>query len=218
MKKPPSAPSTDRPAANPGAYLVLASAGRWSDVFRLAPPVEAVIGRASSNQIVIRSDQASRRHARIEWVGEGWQITDQGSRNGTYVNGQKIEGSVRLNDRDLIEIAGFGITFTHRIEGGSGDVVVDSGQATDDQLTMEVDPASITDRRRHSSYLHARSGSGAGLTSAGANDSAVAASRKLLQLAFTLARAEDAATAIDHVLESIAEQVSFDTAGLYAWE
>jgi Nif-specific regulatory protein len=191
--------------------LVLRSAGRWSDVFRLSPPAQAIIGRASSNQIVIRTEQASRQHARIAWTGQRWSIEDLDSRNGTFVNGQKLTGAAMLSDSDVIEIGGFAITFTPRIEGGIGAVAVstESSQATDDQITMEVDPASITDRRRHSSYLHERAGPATGKN--------VGASRQLLQLAFTLARCEETAPAVDAVLDSLAEQISLDTAGVYVW-
>ena len=105
-------------------------------VFRLSPPAEAIIGRASSNQIVIRSDQASRRHSRIVWTDDGWSVEDLGSRNGTFLNGAKITGVAPLSDLDVIELAGFAITFTHRIEGGRGQPAVSaesSAQATDDQ-------------------------------------------------------------------------------------
>ncbi len=145
----------DRPEQS-GAYLVVQSAGRWSDVFRLSPPVEAVVGRTSSNQIVIRNDQASRRHARIFWNQTQWQIEDLGSRNGTFVNGNKISQPNPLSDKDLIDIAGYTIQFTKSIEGATANADrsgQSSNQATDDQLTMEMDPNAITDRRRHSSYL-----------------------------------------------------------------
>jgi Nif-specific regulatory protein len=207
-------PKPDRAKSNgthAGAYLVLRTAGRWSDVFRLSPPGQAILGRASSNQIVIRSEQASRQHARISWNGKDWMIEDLGSRNGTYVNGQKLQGGTVLTDRDIIQIGGFGITFTHHIEGGIGEAATsaESGQATDDQLTMEVDPASITDRRRRSTYLHEP----AGTTRAGKGTSV--ASRRLLQLAFSLARCEQIPTAVDVVLDALAGQISFDTAGVY---
>ena len=117
----------------------------------------------------------------------------------------------------MVEVAGFAITFTYQIQGGAGDPVQSgSSQATDDQLTMEIDPASITDRRRHSSYLHAHPGSSAG---AGINaHSGTAASRKLLQLAFVLARADKVQRAVDAVLESLCEHVQLDTAGIYIRE
>lgn len=99
-----------------GAYLILRSGSRWSDVFRLSPPATAVIGRSSSNQIVLGSEQASRRHASVVWSDSGWTIQDHGSRNGTRLNGQRIEAAKTLADGDTIEIAGFAIQFTHKID------------------------------------------------------------------------------------------------------
>jgi Nif-specific regulatory protein len=199
---------------------VLRSAGRWSDVFRLIPPAQAVIGRASSNQIVIRNHQASRHHARVEWQGGVWTIIDQGSRNGTIVNGQKIGDQPHpLSHGDVIEIAGFAITFMRRIEGGVGDAASPkfaSSQATDEQLTREIDPGAITDRRRFSSYLHGSTRHGADRASdGGARDSRIAASHRLLQLAFTLARGDEASQSIESVLEELSQNVSFETAGMY---
>ncbi len=194
-----------------GAYLILRHAGRWSDIFRLSPPAEALIGRASSNQIVIRTERASRQHAKISWNRnpQGWQIEDLGSRNGTFVNQQRIDQPHPLSDGDQIEVAGFAITFAVRIEGGIGEPVVSTGssaQATDDQITMDVDAASITDRRRTSSYLHGRSDVGTS-----------APSRQLLKLAFSLARCDDMDQAIEQTFLSLSEQTSFDTAGVYVW-
>ena len=70
-----------------GAYLILRSAGRWSDVFRLSSPKGAVLGRASANEIVIRTEQASRQHARVSWSVDSWILEDLDSRNGTLLNG-----------------------------------------------------------------------------------------------------------------------------------
>ncbi len=207
-------PDSKRPPADRGAYLVLRSAGRWSDVFRLSPPAEAVIGRASSNQIVIRSHQASRQHARIWWDSGAWRIEDLGSRNGTFLNAQRVESAPALDDGDVIEVGGFAITFTRRIEGGVADTSTtqsSSGQASDDQITMEVDAGSITDRRRYSSYLHGR----AQKQVEEATARPAIASHQLLQLAFTLARCEETSRSIDAVLDSLSHNVSFDTAGVY---
>jgi Nif-specific regulatory protein len=197
------------------AYLVLQSAGRWSDVFRLAGHDEAIIGRASANQIVIRSDQASRRHARIAAGQAGWTLEDLGSRNGTFVNGCRVEGRQLLRDQDVITVAGHAITFAHRIDGSStapDDHTASarkSAHATDDQVTMEIDFSSITDRRRRSTHLHSR---------VAPAEETSATSRRLLRLAFTLARAAEPIEAVERVLDSLAEQTDFATAGVYAWE
>ncbi|MGB7325831.1 MAG: sigma 54-interacting transcriptional regulator [Rubripirellula sp.] len=225
QSSPPPSPAADS-AARVGAYLVLRSAGRWSDVFRLSPPAEAVIGRSSANQIVLRSDQASRRHARIHWVGAktadkaapdaepnaaattGWQIDDLGSRNGVFVNSQRIQSPTMLKTGDVVTIAGFAITFTDRIDGAQTSSAPGAvpPHATDDQLTLEIDPASITDRRRESVYLH--SGTATSPAIGGA-------SLPLLQLAFALARENDPVASVETTLECLAANVAIDTAGVY---
>ena len=69
-------------------------------------PLEActlTIGRHSENDIVLRDSSVSRHHACIMREGENLFVTDKGSRNGTIVNGLKVE-SVRLEDGDVIRI------------------------------------------------------------------------------------------------------------------
>ena len=56
------------------------------------------IGRRADNHLVIEADNISRQHLCIERQGEQYIATDMGSSNGTYVNGQRIEGSRLLED------------------------------------------------------------------------------------------------------------------------
>ena len=47
--------------------------------------------------------EVSRLHAQIEPVGSDWIVVDDGlSRNGTYVNGERINGRRRLSDGDRL--------------------------------------------------------------------------------------------------------------------
>ncbi|MEJ8810735.1 FHA domain-containing protein [Variovorax ureilyticus] len=63
----------------------------------LLGPHETKIGRASTNDIVIDVNQVSRVHASI-MVGPAFvTLKDLGSRNGTFVNGVKVETLVLAN-------------------------------------------------------------------------------------------------------------------------
>lgn len=59
------------------------------------------VGRASDRDVVLAQANISRRHARFERRGEGWQLVDEGSDNGSFVNGCAVgpgPASVGVND------------------------------------------------------------------------------------------------------------------------
>lgn len=62
------------------------------------------IGRSDDNDIVIGDRLASRRHAQLEREKGQWIIGDRGSRNGTFVNGQRISDGYVLRDGDEVQI------------------------------------------------------------------------------------------------------------------
>ena len=64
-----------------------------------------LVGRDGSCDIVIPDRQISRYHATLMPVTNGTIIEDLGSKNGTFCNGQKVEGSVLLQDGDLVQVA-----------------------------------------------------------------------------------------------------------------
>ncbi|MDA1273388.1 MAG: FHA domain-containing protein [Verrucomicrobia bacterium] len=55
-----------------------------------------VIGRGVECDVVIKDVKASRKHCRLTRTDGGFVLEDLGSRNGTFVNGEKIEESVTL--------------------------------------------------------------------------------------------------------------------------
>jgi pSer/pThr/pTyr-binding forkhead associated (FHA) protein len=64
---------------------------------------EIVIGRTRDCDIVLDNLAVSRRHARLSRDDDGFHVTDLGSGNGTYLNGQQIDQSL-LKDDDRIAI------------------------------------------------------------------------------------------------------------------
>jgi pSer/pThr/pTyr-binding forkhead associated (FHA) protein len=66
----------------------------------------ARIGRTAGNDVVLAGDaEVSRAHALLEAAGGSWTVVDDGmSRNGTYVNGERVMRHRRLEDRDVLRI------------------------------------------------------------------------------------------------------------------
>ncbi|MHC5057520.1 MAG: DUF4388 domain-containing protein [Planctomycetota bacterium] len=56
----------------------------------LAPGKICRIGRGSGSDVFVPDVGVSRCHADIRWEGDGFVITDLGSANGTFVNGERI--------------------------------------------------------------------------------------------------------------------------------
>jgi phosphatidylserine/phosphatidylglycerophosphate/cardiolipin synthase-like enzyme len=67
---------------------------------------ELAIGRSEENDVVVSDALASRFHARVILDGERCAISDLGSHNGTFVNGQRIERKTKLSEGDIVSIAG----------------------------------------------------------------------------------------------------------------
>src|SRR4029453_11224509 len=87
------------------AYLVIREGTKWTDVYRLVPGRTVTIGRASTNQIVIKDERASRNHAEVFMTGGQWTIRDLDSRNGTVVDGEPIRGDNALTPGSVVRIA-----------------------------------------------------------------------------------------------------------------
>lgn len=63
------------------------------------------LGREGTTNLVLRDAKASRRHASLRALPDGRvELTDLGSRNGTFVNGQQVTGTVVLNGGEEIRI------------------------------------------------------------------------------------------------------------------
>lgn len=72
--------------------------------FLLLEGASATIGRSASNDIHIGESHISRMHAVLTCRGGEFIIDDLDSANGTYVNGQRVEGSSKLEIGDEIHL------------------------------------------------------------------------------------------------------------------
>ncbi|MGD0485462.1 MAG: trypsin-like peptidase domain-containing protein [Gemmatimonadales bacterium] len=68
---------------------------------------------------------ASTRHAAVVLSGDGYAVRDLGSRNGTFVNGHRIEGDTALSDGDVIRCGGRGPEVRVRLVREAAEQVMD---------------------------------------------------------------------------------------------
>jgi pSer/pThr/pTyr-binding forkhead associated (FHA) protein len=62
------------------------------------------IGREASNQIAINDAEISRKHSQLVLQGGKYVLTDLGSTNGTFVNGQRVTGQHVLQPGEVISL------------------------------------------------------------------------------------------------------------------
>ncbi len=85
----------------------------FDETARTAIPVlywENSIGRGKRCDITLNDDTVSREHAVLMRRGEGWIITDTGSKAGVYVNGAKTDGRTNIYLDDKIRIGSTTLT------------------------------------------------------------------------------------------------------------
>ncbi|WP_369137156.1 FHA domain-containing protein [Modestobacter versicolor] len=82
--------------------------GRSAEFLLTGTVTRVTVGRAPANDVALTWDaEVSRVHAVVEWIGGAWTVTDDGlSRNGTYLNGERITGRRRLHAGDAVRVGG----------------------------------------------------------------------------------------------------------------
>jgi len=94
-----------------GPFLLYRDGGGAQVILFLEAPV--TVGRRAERDVALSWDtEVSRLHAQVEPVGSDWVVVDDGlSRNGTYVNGERVNGRRRLKDGDRIVFGETPVTF-----------------------------------------------------------------------------------------------------------
>ncbi len=70
-----------------------------------------VIGRNPEADIALQAPIVSWQHARLDLTEQGHVLTDLGSTNGTYVNGQRLERPCLLREGDVVQIGPFTLVY-----------------------------------------------------------------------------------------------------------
>ena len=90
--------------AGTSAYLVIRLDDGFGDVFPLTAGQRYTLGRATTNNIVLKDDLCSREHAEIYLSDRHWRVRDLNSLNGTRVNNDRLSKEWDLEPNDDIHL------------------------------------------------------------------------------------------------------------------
>ena len=97
-----------------GPALVVRSGGGRSGETFTPEGEETTIGRSPECGVFLDDVTVSRKHAVLRKRDDGrWEMVDQGSLNGTFVNRRRVDSAV-LDDGDEIQIGKYRLTFLQR--------------------------------------------------------------------------------------------------------
>jgi hypothetical protein len=123
-------------------FLVYRDGGGTQQIFTLGEASDRfTVGRGSSNDICLDWDtEVSRVHSELCRIGDDWTVADDGlSRNGTYVNGERVVGRRRLHHGDVLR---FGRTVASYRQPRAADI------AQTDIASDVLDRASLSEAQR----------------------------------------------------------------------
>ncbi|MEX0612497.1 MAG: sigma 54-interacting transcriptional regulator [Pirellulales bacterium] len=204
------------------AYLVIREGSKWTDVFRLVDGESVTIGRAPTNAIVVKDERCSRNHAEVFQAQGQWTLRDLDSRNGTLVDGQRIQHDYGLQAGDIVRIGNSHLAFVHDLSQAfpdshsvlrtaqavqqeeSGDLTVGP---TDDESVLEThEPTTITHRRGQSRFLRTPEEEDVDVSLPKVGRAAA----NLCRIAFELAKATDVVTLANVALDGLFEGTQVD--------
>jgi len=142
--------------------LIIAGPGGDDRVHELVDDVTS-IGRGSSNIIQIKDKESSRKHCRIERDGDTFRLVDLGSRNGTELNGAKVEKQT-LRPNDVIVIGDYRFTYQAPDQVADEDLEATVDVAPISEKDLAVAPASAGPREKPQYVLEVTEGPDKGKT------------------------------------------------------
>jgi hypothetical protein len=101
---------------------------------------QLAVGRGERCEVRIERDpEVSRLHAHLQRLGDDWVIADDGlSRNGTFVNQERLLARRRLHDRDLVRCGNTTLVYRDPVDGERAGTIPATGGP----------PPRLTDRQR----------------------------------------------------------------------
>lgn len=125
------------------------SKANQTEAFPLAEHPQLVVGRDDAAAVRYDPDAdelVSREHLRLAREGEGFSVTDLGSRNGTFVNGVQVAGTASVRPGDTVMLGQGGPEFVFDIEPRPARETVIAAPRSHKATTLSPSLADVPDR------------------------------------------------------------------------
>jgi two-component system, NtrC family, response regulator AtoC len=121
-------------------FYLLVLQGGSSSMFHLPRTGVVLIGRAPEADLQLTDETASRNHAKIITADGAARLHDLGSHNGTFVNGERVEGTRALLSGDVITIGEMTLVLNAQRRAPAAHPILDAA-ALRQRLVEEVERA-----------------------------------------------------------------------------
>lgn len=133
------------------AYFVVTRGSDLNHRFSLDPSIENKLGRGLGCQVLISDPLSSRVHATVRYQASQWILTDSGSRNGTLVNGSKVDEAVLVTE-SKVRIGGTELEFCLESTEAHSDATIETitlaHSLVGDDFASRTAFSSLRDRKR----------------------------------------------------------------------
>ncbi len=102
--------STENEADQKPAALLVVGGELNGTLFDLVEP-EVICGRSAKNSITLEFNGISREHFKLTMTETSFTVEDMGSRNGTYLNNDKVESPIELSKGDIIKLGAVALKY-----------------------------------------------------------------------------------------------------------
>ncbi len=102
--------SAEKEASEKPAALLVVGGELNGSLFDLTAE-EVICGRSAKNEITLDFNGISREHFKLTASDDGYDVQDAGSRNGTFLNNEKLDAPVSLKKGDMIKVGAVALKF-----------------------------------------------------------------------------------------------------------
>ncbi len=102
--------AADREAKEKPAAFLVVGGDLNGTIFDLIDQ-SVTVGRNANNSIVLEFQGISRYHCQLQLESGSYILMDTGSKNGTYLNNQKLSGPTKLNKGDIVKIGSIALKY-----------------------------------------------------------------------------------------------------------